>query len=400
MIMTKEELRQLSDQTFYDNNVGGITPPPHRDFNDALIDTLPELATNDPAYPPGIVRGGMGSGQVRVEADGTMTIPLATNTTPGIINSSTVTGQVSVDNDGTMKLNGGTNAPYYTYVVDSEDAWEQLVNKAAGNDYTSILIKKGDWILKQYMYIPETTKVVKGEPGSRIIVDIPIGDIGWNAISAGGDIAKLTVYNCCNLYDITLHLKNVGSLVGLLFGFGYVYNLIITQEGTITAMPGQLILSCLHVINPKIELIKLPFYQDQSSILIFSNVDSVEGAYIDIDANMTTWAGQGKSITFINARRVIRCVVKAKILGVATVTGISGGTDVVANYVSIASSTGAKAYSNCKGMRYNTVQEVKEYNVTSYPSCYASVVSSGLYSTSAANNASGGWNKTRAWDDI
>jgi hypothetical protein len=38
--MTKEELKQLSDQTFYDNNVGGIEASKHRNFNNKLIESI------------------------------------------------------------------------------------------------------------------------------------------------------------------------------------------------------------------------------------------------------------------------------------------------------------------------------------------------------------------------
>nr|DAF13302.1 MAG TPA: hypothetical protein [Caudoviricetes sp.] len=39
--MTKAELKTLSNSTFYDNNVGGIAPSAHRNFNDKLIDAIP-----------------------------------------------------------------------------------------------------------------------------------------------------------------------------------------------------------------------------------------------------------------------------------------------------------------------------------------------------------------------
>ncbi len=38
--MTKEQLKQLSDSTFFDNDQGLITPSDHRAFNNSLIDTL------------------------------------------------------------------------------------------------------------------------------------------------------------------------------------------------------------------------------------------------------------------------------------------------------------------------------------------------------------------------
>jgi hypothetical protein len=38
--MTKEELKQLSNNTFIDNNTGEIEPAEHRNFNDHLIESL------------------------------------------------------------------------------------------------------------------------------------------------------------------------------------------------------------------------------------------------------------------------------------------------------------------------------------------------------------------------
>ncbi len=49
--MTKNELKALSNNTFYDNNSGEITPQKHRAFNDAMIDTM--VAPTD--IPEGVV---------------------------------------------------------------------------------------------------------------------------------------------------------------------------------------------------------------------------------------------------------------------------------------------------------------------------------------------------------
>ncbi|MCD8041455.1 MAG: hypothetical protein LUH10_00165 [Tannerellaceae bacterium] len=37
--MTKSELKKLSNDTFFDNSKGGITPEAHREFNNSLIDS-------------------------------------------------------------------------------------------------------------------------------------------------------------------------------------------------------------------------------------------------------------------------------------------------------------------------------------------------------------------------
>ncbi|MCD8177994.1 MAG: hypothetical protein LUE98_11440 [Tannerellaceae bacterium] len=38
--MTKSELKKLSEETFFDNSKGGITPEAHREFNNSLIDSM------------------------------------------------------------------------------------------------------------------------------------------------------------------------------------------------------------------------------------------------------------------------------------------------------------------------------------------------------------------------
>ena len=39
-IKTKDELKELSSTTFYDNDLGGITPEDHRQFNEDMIDSM------------------------------------------------------------------------------------------------------------------------------------------------------------------------------------------------------------------------------------------------------------------------------------------------------------------------------------------------------------------------
>jgi hypothetical protein len=40
MALTKEQLKVLSDETFFDNDQGEIEPAEHRVFNEALIDFI------------------------------------------------------------------------------------------------------------------------------------------------------------------------------------------------------------------------------------------------------------------------------------------------------------------------------------------------------------------------
>lgn len=106
--MTKEELKTLSDQTFYDNNNGEIQPAAHRNFNNNLINSLP-------AMPP--------------------------------------------------------DKSAYTYIVDSNETLQAWADNAAGNDYTAVLVKKGSYSISKAIYLSASgTKVVAGMTGSEIII--------------------------------------------------------------------------------------------------------------------------------------------------------------------------------------------------------------------------------------
>lgn len=132
--MTREELKQLSAETFYDNNEGGITPYAHREFNAHLIDSIP-----DP-------------------------VELASNTALGKVMGSTEPGKVSVEADGTMSVIPSG----FTFVVDSDQALNDWADQVEGNDYTSVLIMPGTWNITNKYIRPQQagTKVVVGLPGS------------------------------------------------------------------------------------------------------------------------------------------------------------------------------------------------------------------------------------------
>ncbi len=387
--MTKEELRQLSDQTFYDNKVGGITPPLHRAFNDTLIANLPELASNVVNAPAGLVRGGMDPGQIRVESDGTMILPLADNYEAGIVKGSTSVGKMSVDTDGNMKLNGWANVPSYTYVVDSDEALAQFANNAPGNDYTSVLIRKGDWTLTRVLLFTPVTKVIQGEPGSRIIIDISPGSASNTSWIIGpNNPTRLTNYNRCDLYDITLYIRNT-PLNSLIAYCGYVHNLNITQDETALATPLSFISSCLHVADPKIQ-VKTSLSKGYKSIKPIENCTTIEGAYMDVDINA---ASSDTSIQLISGHRMIRCIVNAKIEGTSNVIGVSDGMDVEANELTFITSRTLmpntfQGFYSCHGMRCNSVKNSNGWDMTKYQRCYSSRTSS----QSAGDSAAGGFN--------
>ena len=67
---------------------------------------------------------------------------------------------------------GAVNAVSYTFVVDSNEKLVQWANndKASGQDYTSVLIRKGEWTSTTGVKLTTAgTKVVVGEPGSKLV---------------------------------------------------------------------------------------------------------------------------------------------------------------------------------------------------------------------------------------
>ena len=67
---------------------------------------------------------------------------------------------------------GAVNAVLYTFVVDSNEKLAAWANndKASGQDYTSVLIRKGEWTSNAGVNLTTAgTKVVVGEPGSKLV---------------------------------------------------------------------------------------------------------------------------------------------------------------------------------------------------------------------------------------
>lgn len=62
------------------------------------------------------------------------------------------------------------NAEAFTYVVDSDEALAAWANATEGNDYTSVLIRKGEWTSTVGVNLTTAgTKVVVGEAGSKLV---------------------------------------------------------------------------------------------------------------------------------------------------------------------------------------------------------------------------------------
>lgn len=186
--MTRDEIKKLSDDTFFDNNVGGITAESHRAFNQHLIEFIP-----DP-------------------------VEIATDETPGKVKSSPGAGKVCVNADGTMSLNA--YVAMATYVVDSNEALSNWARNVAGNNYEVVLIKNGTYNISSNINLSQAgTKVVIGVPGSKIkgaglyYSNQPTSDdfymIGVSIESSLGESRGFN--NCINLYNCSAIVTGVSN---------------------------------------------------------------------------------------------------------------------------------------------------------------------------------------------
>lgn len=69
-----------------------------------------------------------------------------------------------------IKENKSFENVIFTYVVDSDESLAAWVNNEAGNDYSCVLIKKGEWTNENGVNLTTCgTKVVIGEVGSKLV---------------------------------------------------------------------------------------------------------------------------------------------------------------------------------------------------------------------------------------
>lgn len=89
-----------------------------------------------------------------------------------------------VDNLKNSSANVASNAETFTYVVDSDQALEDWANNVEGNDYTSVLIRKGEWTINKGINLTLTnTFRIKGEAGAKLVFNLTVTSDSSNAIS-------------------------------------------------------------------------------------------------------------------------------------------------------------------------------------------------------------------------
>ena len=89
---------------------------------------------------------------------------------PGSMVSNTAVGGYNDAPTTSGATNTAANCEQFTYVVDSDEALADWANNVEGNDYTSVLIRKGTWTSAVGVNLTTAgTKVVVGEADSKLV---------------------------------------------------------------------------------------------------------------------------------------------------------------------------------------------------------------------------------------
>ena len=139
--------------------------------------------------------------------------------------------------NGKVGTGGGganDNTYRYTYVVDSDAALTAWANndKSSGQDYTSVLIRKGTWTSSKGVNLTAAgTKAVVGEAGSKLVFNNVAKGLYYDAVPTGpeyymrgvtvvvtiqatGEITGNSFYNCANLTNCTGSTSVTGDGLG------------------------------------------------------------------------------------------------------------------------------------------------------------------------------------------
>lgn len=151
------------------------------------------------------------------------------------------------------------NSVNFSYVVDSDQAFVDWVNNKSGNDYTSVLIRKGEWTATKGVNLTTTgTKVVVGEPGSKLkfTPTAGINCLAYNTTPTTSDYYMNGVY--VEGVSVTVCFRNCANLtncmgVGVTQGDGFIDCLNLTNCTAVAYgnVNGNAFNSCENLTNCK-----------------------------------------------------------------------------------------------------------------------------------------------------
>lgn len=315
------------------------------------------------------------------------------NIPPGVYNAQFI--------GGTVYISEKPRNPEYTYVVDSDAALTAWGNNTAGNDYTSVLIKKGTWTTNRASTINLSTtgtKVIVGEPGSKLVFTGQDCYFFYNSVPTTSDyyIQGLTLeHTVSNTYSWCIGLKNCAN----------ISDTVVTCTATTTSTTIQCFENCQKLINCTGIANSATSSRRATAFAYCANVKSCKGistydqTYLGCDiligcdattgryhsyyncSNMQYCYGTSLSSTAYRCVGLIYCTIRAnesyainECTNVDSCSGLITGT-FQASYPGIA---------NSKVVRYCTATNGV------YASSYASRTANSTYA--CANTLNGGWN--------
>ena len=145
---------------------------------------------------------------------------------------------------------GGTasNSENFTYVVDSDQALADWANNVEGNDYTSVLIRKGTWTSTVGVNLTTTgTKVIKGEAGNKVI---------FIQIDNHDEYGLDSRNNYCEIHDVNVEFRDSSNFfersLYAFAGFSSVFNctatVIVSHNTSVKAFG---FFMCKNIVNSK-----------------------------------------------------------------------------------------------------------------------------------------------------
>jgi hypothetical protein len=135
-----------------------------------------------------------------------------------------------------LNLGGdATNSASFTYVIDSNEALADYANSVSGNDYTSVLIKKGTWSINISKNIASyNTKLIYFEDGAKIVInsDGATDSVMWQGNSTrmfNGDFelnysGNSKTFIGLGSFDELVNCKISVKITGSITGYGSCFN--------------------------------------------------------------------------------------------------------------------------------------------------------------------------------
>lgn len=203
-------------------------------------------------------------------------------------------------NQGLQGLNqqmNNLNAMQFTFIVDSNESLSNWANNVSGNDYTSVLIKKGTWTSSVGVNLTTTgTKVVVGEAGSHLVFNKVEKCLFYDEIPSRFDYYMFGVtlspildyagdgvdgnygfHNCISLTNCTVES-------GILSGVSYIYGFS----------------NCAYLTNCQAQLNGTSYGVKASNVFGFNQCENLTNC-------MSSGTGKTKGYGFYYCKGVFKC---------------------------------------------------------------------------------------------